>query len=81
MTPLAKRFVLVSNGPGEVSNWVWPVVMRMRACHPEAWIEVALVPCQYASGQELVKIYNSVDEINELAIIKLLKAALINDNK
>ena len=52
MTPLAKRFVLVSNGPGEVSNWVWPVVMRMRACHPEAWIEVALVPCQYASGGE-----------------------------
>lgn len=31
--------------------------------------------------QIFYKIYNSVDEINELAIIKLLKATLINDNK
>lgn len=52
MTHHSKRLVLVTNGPGELSNWVWPVVMRLRQRDPDAWIEVAMVPCQYASGGE-----------------------------
>lgn len=44
--------LIVSNGPGELSAWVRPVVRRLRVELPRARVTVALVPCPYASGQE-----------------------------
>lgn len=44
--------IIISNGPGEVSTWVKPVVRQLCATMPEARLTVALVPCPYASGEE-----------------------------
>ncbi len=51
MTPV-KRLLLLTNGPGEITNWVAPVVARITQHFPQYTIDVALVPCQYASGGE-----------------------------
>ena len=45
--------LIVSNGPGELSSWVRPVVRELRSRCPGCRVIVALVPCPYASGQEM----------------------------
>ncbi|WOD37444.1 lipid-A-disaccharide synthase [Nodosilinea sp. E11] len=47
--------VILSNGPGEISTWVRPVVRALRAMLPDpaqARISVVLAPCANASGRE-----------------------------
>lgn len=44
--------ILITNGPGELSTWVKPVVRQLRAEMPTARLTIALVPCPYASGEE-----------------------------
>jgi lipid-A-disaccharide synthase len=44
--------LLTSNGPGEVSSWVRPVLDAWRLAYPGEGLAVALVPCPYASGEE-----------------------------
>jgi hypothetical protein len=44
--------VIVSNGPGELSTWVKPLVTQISETLPEARIIILLVPCPYASGEE-----------------------------
>lgn len=44
--------ILITNGPGELSTWVKPVVRQLRAELPAARLTIALVPCPYASGEE-----------------------------
>ena len=44
--------VLVSNGPGELYTWVQPVLRELRQRVPAAQVQVSLIPCQFASGQE-----------------------------
>lgn len=44
--------VLVSNGPGELSTWLRPVLAALRARAPGLPVRIALVPCQFASGRE-----------------------------
>lgn len=44
--------LLITNGPGELSTWVRPLVRQLRAELPTARLTIALVPCPYASGEE-----------------------------
>jgi lipid-A-disaccharide synthase len=44
--------LLTSNGPGEVSSWVRPVVDAWQLACPGEGVAVALVPCHHASGEE-----------------------------
>lgn len=44
--------IITSNGPGELSTWVTPVVERIRTSLPQARIIIALVPCPHSSGHE-----------------------------
>lgn len=44
--------ILITNGPGELSTWVKPIVRQLRAEMPTARLTIALVPCPYASGEE-----------------------------
>jgi hypothetical protein len=44
--------VIISNGPGELSTWVKPLVSKISDTLPEARIIISLVPCPYASGEE-----------------------------
>ena len=44
--------VLVSNGPGELTNWVLPTLRAWRRLDPNARLAIALIPCQFASGGE-----------------------------
>ncbi len=46
------QVVLVSNGPGELYTWVRPVLAELRTALPDARLSVALVPCQFAAGNE-----------------------------
>lgn len=55
-TPAAPGDILIlSNGPGEISTWVRPVVQALRSHQPDsrqARISVVLSPCANASGRE-----------------------------
>jgi lipid-A-disaccharide synthase len=44
--------ILVSNGPGELYDWVQPVVRALRATAPPVRIVICLVPDQFVSGAE-----------------------------
>lgn len=44
--------MLVSNGPGELSTWVKPVLKELQRQAPEAETVISLIPCQFASGAE-----------------------------
>ena len=47
-----RHVVLVSNGPGELYTWTRPVLDAVRKGAPDARVDIALVPCQFASGHE-----------------------------
>lgn len=47
-----REVVLVSNGPGELYTWLRPVLLELRRRAPTLRSSIALVPCQFASGQE-----------------------------
>ncbi|MBD2107557.1 lipid-A-disaccharide synthase [Nodosilinea sp. FACHB-13] len=55
-TPATPGDILIlSNGPGEISTWVRPVVKALRSHHPDSSqvrISVVLSPCANASGRE-----------------------------
>lgn len=44
--------VLISNGPGELTTWLKPVLLELRRQRPELHISIVLLPCQFASGNE-----------------------------
>jgi len=44
--------VIITNGPGELSAWVKPIVEQLNKVLPNFRIIIALVPCPYASGHE-----------------------------
>ncbi|MEO1131729.1 MAG: lipid-A-disaccharide synthase, partial [Cyanobacteria bacterium J06639_1] len=44
--------LILSNGPGELSTWVRPVVEELRDRLPAARLSLILSPCTHASGQE-----------------------------
>lgn len=57
--------VILSNGPGEVSTWVKPVVRSLKTQSPHSRISVLLSPCPHASGQEptVLASYPEIDRI------------------
>lgn len=46
------EILLLTNGPGELSTWVPPVVRRLRERLPKTRLELFLIADQFASGQE-----------------------------
>ncbi len=56
-------FIITSNGPGEISTWVKPVVREIKKAIPSCRISVFLLPCQYASGHEL-ELIKKMDEVD-----------------
>lgn len=49
------EILLLTNGPGELSTWVPPVLARLRQQVPEARIELFLIRDQFAAGTEQTK--------------------------
>ncbi|MEZ0368331.1 MAG: hypothetical protein ACAI44_04505, partial [Candidatus Sericytochromatia bacterium] len=46
------NIVITTNGPGEMSAWVQPMINEIRSTLPHARIIIALVPCPHSSGYE-----------------------------
>lgn len=61
--------LILSNGPGEVTTWVRPVVQELKQQLPQARISVILAPCANATGTEtqIVRAYAAVDRVQEPA--------------
>jgi lipid A disaccharide synthetase len=64
--------LILSNGPGEVSTWVRPVVKALRERlpdHRQARISVVLSPCANASGREaeIARRFPEVDRVQAAA--------------
>ncbi|HSM81134.1 MAG TPA: lipid-A-disaccharide synthase [Nodosilinea sp.] len=65
LPPLPSDILILSNGPGEISTWVRPVVKALRASLPTARISVVLSPCTNASGRE-AEMARSLPEVNRV---------------
>ncbi len=66
MQPL--DILILSNGPGEITTWVKPVLRSLRQrvpSHEQVRISVVLSPCPHASGREaqIVQSYPEVDRV------------------
>ena len=66
--PMAIDVLILTNGPGEVSTWVKPVVQQLRKREPDheqMRLSVMLSPCPHASGGEMasLKSYAEVDRV------------------
>ncbi len=65
---MAVDVLILTNGPGEVSTWVKPVVQQLRKQEPDHGqlrLSVMLSPCPHASGGETdsLKSYPEVDRV------------------
>jgi len=49
------EILLLTNGPGELSTWVPPVLLRLRRAAPGARLELFLIRDQFAAGTEYEK--------------------------
>jgi lipid-A-disaccharide synthase len=61
-----KDIVILSNGPGEITTWVYPVVRELkRICSDSMRISVILSPCPNSMGNEaeIVAGYDGVDRV------------------
>ncbi len=58
-----------TNSPGELSNWVYPLVKRTKELYPKTHITIFLVPCQYASRSEK-KIARQIPGVSEVWDVK-----------
>ncbi len=45
-------YVIITNSPGELSAWVYPVGKVLKEKNPDSRIIVLLVPCFYSTGRE-----------------------------
>lgn len=55
MKPEIAEVLLLTNGPGELSTWVPPVLSRLRRALPKARYELFLIRDQFAAGTEASK--------------------------
>ena len=64
--PLADILIL-SNGPGEVTTWVRPMVRTLHRTIPHARLSLVLAPCAHASGKEaaIARQYLNIDRVQE----------------
>lgn len=58
-------YFIITNSPGELSAWVYPVVCELRKQDPDSRINVLLVPCFYATGREkqIAETFEAVDNV------------------
>ncbi|MDX2005127.1 MAG: sugar synthetase [Meiothermus sp.] len=49
------EILLLTNGPGELSTWVPPVLRRLRVAEPSARLELFLVRDQFSAGTEAAR--------------------------
>lgn len=62
------EYILTTNGPGELCTWVGPVMTALRKRAPASRIVIALVPCQFASGNEAeVAREMGADEVSDVS--------------
>jgi lipid-A-disaccharide synthase len=47
------EIVVLTNGPGELYTWAGPMLRALRAAREDLRIVLGLLPCPFASGQEL----------------------------
>ncbi len=47
------EILILTNGPGEVTTWVWPVVRAIKQTIAETRVSVVLSPCPNATGREV----------------------------
>ncbi|MDR3164837.1 MAG: hypothetical protein LBU13_04600 [Synergistaceae bacterium] len=65
---------ITANSPGEISGWAVPVIRELRAKIWQCRITMVLLPCQYASGEEMALASASgADRCFSLGRIKELK--------
>ncbi|MDR0653388.1 MAG: hypothetical protein LBG12_08805, partial [Synergistaceae bacterium] len=65
---------ITANSPGEISGWAVPVIRELRAKIWRCRITIILLPCQYASGEEMALASESgADRCLTLGRIKDLK--------
>jgi lipid-A-disaccharide synthase len=65
---------ITANSPGEISGWAVPVIRELRAKIRRCRITVIILPCQYASGEEMALASDSgADRCLTLGRIKELK--------
>ncbi len=60
--------VILSNGPGEITTWVYPVVKQLRIiCKNTVRISVILSPCPHSTGKEaeILTNYSEVDRVQK----------------
>ncbi|MFS8805905.1 hypothetical protein NW837_00380, partial [Synechococcus sp. R6-10] len=59
--------LILSNGPGELTTWVRPVVMELHQQLPQARLSLVLSPCPHASGQEMkiAQAFIDVDRVQD----------------
>jgi lipid-A-disaccharide synthase len=73
--------VILSNGPGEITTWVLPVVKQIRAnlTIPQDKVRISLIlsPCPHATGNE-VKIASQWQEINRIQSAEDFSAFLLS---
>ncbi len=65
-----KDIVILSNGPGEITTWVYPVVKKLRQTFKDTVrISVILSPCPNSTGKEgeIVSSYSEVDRVQNAA--------------
>ncbi len=60
--------LILSNGPGELTTWVRPVVLELRQRIPQARLSLMLSPCPHSSGQEhrIIETYLDVDRVQDV---------------
>ena len=58
------QIVIVVNGPGEISGWLYPLGTALKRRLPNAQLCVAIVPCTFSSGVErdVISSMSFVDE-------------------
>ncbi|WP_299403375.1 lipid-A-disaccharide synthase [Acaryochloris sp. IP29b_bin.148] len=67
MTEVLADLVLLSNGPGELSTWVRPVLQALRARSQFSRVSILLSPCPHAGGHEaaVAATFPGVDRVLE----------------
>ncbi|PZO36880.1 MAG: lipid-A-disaccharide synthase [Pseudanabaena frigida] len=73
LTDISTDILILSNGPGELTTWVYPFLKALEIAQrspenlaqPHTRISIALSPCQNASGQEaqLAQSFPNVDRV------------------
>ncbi len=71
-------WILLANGPGEVSGHVLPIAREIKRQYPSARVTLMLVPCQFASGHEAILAKEQIPELDRVFSPKEFRKMLFN---